>query len=211
MKPEVRFLSREIRVEGDSTAPKIKGYASVFNSLSEDLGGFREQIASDAFDACLASNCDCRALFNHDPNMVLGRTTAGTLKLTADSTGLAYEIDPPDTQVARDLMTSMKRGDIDQSSFGFYCLDDTWDLDTETNALIRTVRKATVFDVSPVTYPAYTATSSGIRNQRDLFPEGVIELPPEALALRNTEPPAEPSATGESDDDLALVLMALQQ
>lgn len=170
MKAERRFLSAEVRAMGDAgAAPKIGGYAAKFGVRSLDLGGFMEVIAPDAFDSCMAGNPDIMGLFNHDRNYVLGRTSSGTMRCAVDSVGLSYEIDAPDTQIARDLMTSMKRGDIRGSSFGFYCLDDTWDIDAETDQLIRTITKASVFDVSVVTDPAYLAADSSLRSQ---FPEG---------------------------------------
>jgi len=89
----------------------------VFNQLSENLGGFREQIAPDAFNGC--DMTDVRCLFNHDDNQVLGRTASGTLTLNRTAAGLEFECDPPDTTFARDLAASMDRGDIDQCSFSF--------------------------------------------------------------------------------------------
>lgn len=168
-KLERRFLSQPITVEGDDK-PLIRGYAAVFNSPSEDMG-FVEYVDPHAFDDALSG--DCRALFNHNADCVLGRTVSGTLRLSVDSKGLAYEIDPPDTQVCRDLMVSMKRGDINQSSFGFYCEKDSWNYDT--TPVTRTILKATLLDVSPVTYPAYAASTSEARNFPDGIPESVKE------------------------------------
>lgn len=169
MKLERRFLSQgELRVKKDDSGQKIAGYATKFTpAMSEDLGFFREQIDPHAFDACLAANPDVRGLWNHDANHVLGRTIAGTLRLSTDATGLFYEIDPPATNVAKDLMISMERGDVTQSSFGFICIEDTWREDADGN-YIRTVLKAELFDVSPVTFPAYPDATSGVRA---LFPD----------------------------------------
>ncbi len=165
---ERRFITHEFRVSSDSGKPKIQGYAALFgvrsDPLSGDLMGWVEVIAPNAFDASLATSPDVRALFNHDPNLILGRTASGTLKLTKDDTGLAYEIDPPDTQVARDLIISMQRGDISQSSFGFICLDASWGYDEVNGVEVRTVKEAILFDVSPVTYPAYLDTTSQARS-----------------------------------------------
>ena len=151
----------ELRVDAaEGMAAKISGHAAVFDQLSEDLGGFRERIAAGAFAATLQT-ADIRALFNHDANMILGRNKAGTLRLKEDLTGLAIEIDPPDTQVARDLVVSMKRGDISQMSFGFYTVNDKWQkIDGEW---IRTLLEAELFDVSPVTYAAYRQTDVAVR------------------------------------------------
>lgn len=180
MKIERRFLQAEVRATGD-TSPKIGGYAAKFNVLSQDLGGFRERIQRTAFDDCLATNPDIVGLFNHKMDYVLGRTSSRTMSVSVDDSGLAYLIDPPDTQLARDLMVSMRRGDIRGSSFGFYCLEDTWDLDPETDGLIRTIVKASVFDCSVVTDPAYLQADSSVRSQ---LPEGDEALRALAAAKR---------------------------
>lgn len=142
---------------------KIAGYAARFNSVSGDLGGFVEQIAPGAFSRALASSPDVRALFNHDPNFVIGRTTAGTLTLREDSKGLWMEAQPPDTQWARDMATSIARGDINQMSFGFSVPKggDMWGRQDDGTPL-RTLVTVDLFDVSPVTYPAYDSTSVSV-------------------------------------------------
>lgn len=156
----------EVRVDKSSGVPVITGYAAVFNSMSEDLGGFREVIRPGAFASSLAGS-DIRALVNHDKNLILGRLKAGTLKVSEDSRGLKYEITPPDTQYARDLMISIQRGDISGSSFRFYMSADaskgqTWR--SEPTGVIREITQfEAVDDVSVVTYPAYSATDVAIR------------------------------------------------
>lgn len=179
------FTLDEIRVEKrEDGSAKIVGHAAVFNQLSEDLGGFREQIAPGAFADALAD--DVRALFNHNPDYVLGRNLSKTLRMVEDSRGLAIEIDPPDTQVARDLMVSMARGDITQMSFGFSVRPNgqNWAKDDE-GRVIRTLTNVRLFDVSPVTYPAYPQTDVAVRSFTE-YQESII--PPEPwkvkLALR---------------------------
>lgn len=161
---EKRHFACEVRAEGDD-APKIIGYGSVFNSRSENLGGFREVIAPGAFDKVMDD--DVRALFNHDRNIVLGRTVSKTLNLSVDQRGLGYEIIPPDTQTVRDLvMVPMTRGDISQSSFGFRVArgGEEWSEDDE-GVIIRTITQlARLYDVSPVTYPAYPDTHVATRS-----------------------------------------------
>jgi uncharacterized protein len=156
---EIRsFTLTDLRVErAEGKSPIIRGYASVFNSLSLDLGGFRERVMPGCFSRCLAGSPDVRALINHDPNTPLGRTKAGTLRLSEDPKGLAIEIDPPDTSYARDLMISMDRKDIDQMSFAFRTITDNWH--DENGETIRDLIDADVSDVSIVTYPAYTDTT----------------------------------------------------
>lgn len=162
---ERRLLAMdELRVESrEDGSRRIIGHGAVFNKLSENLGGFREKIAPGAFDDVLED--DVRALINHDSNHILGRTTSGTLKLSVDETGLRYEIDPPDRSDARDLIVSMERGDVTQSSFAFRVDEDEWEEDDETGAVIRTITKfARLYDVSPVTYPAYPDADVGLRS-----------------------------------------------
>ncbi len=157
---ETRLGTIELR--GDDGEQRISGYAAVFNQLSENLGGFREQIAPGAFDPVMED--DVRALFNHEPSLILGRTLADTLELETDSTGLRYTINPPDTQYARDLIKSIERKDVTQSSFAFWVEDDKWEEDDE-GRVIRTIKQfRRLYDISPVVYPAYPDTSVAARN-----------------------------------------------
>lgn len=159
---ERRHYSVELRAEDD--APVLVGHAAVFNSLSEEMWGFRERIEKGAFRKTI-QEADVRALFNHDPNFVLGRTKAKTLELSEDETGLLTRITPPDTQWATDLVKSIKRGDIDQMSFGFKVIKDEWeeDFDTEPPMFTRTLKEVRLYDVSPVTFPAYSDTDVSVR------------------------------------------------
>ena len=109
------FTVNEFRATEDNGIQKIIGYAALFNVWSQDMGGFVETIEPGAFTRSLQNGADVRAVINHDPNLILGRSKSGTLTLTEDDIGLRVEIVPPDTQYARDLMTSIKRGDIDPS------------------------------------------------------------------------------------------------
>ena len=172
IKKEVRFIPQEMRVKAvEGERKKIVGYAAKFNSLSEEMWGFREQIAPGAFTEALKKS-DVRALFNHDPNYILGRQSAGTVSLTEDDVGLHYEIDPPDTQWARDIVSSIERGDIAESSFAFSMSGgvEEWD-DTATPA-IRTIKSVgNLYDVSPVTYPAYPEATTGVRSHKEIFDE----------------------------------------
>lgn len=141
---------------------QVEGHAAVFNRLSQDLGGFVEQVAPGAFKKTI-QEADVRALFNHDPSQVLGRSTAGTLRLSEDNVGLHYSVDLPDTSFARDLAVSMGRGDVSQSSFGFRVVPngDAWSF-TDQDYPLRTLNELQLMDVSPVTYPAYLDADSGI-------------------------------------------------
>lgn len=165
--------------------PLIVGYASVFyregdaateyEMWAADCYGPRvvERIMPTAFNRALAED-DVRGLFNHDDSVVLGRTGAGTLRLSVDAVGLRYEIDPPDTQAARDLIQSLRRGDISGSSFGFIPRDTSrrevaGDAASGKPAEMVIERNdVQLFDVGPVTFPAYAGASSGVRSSRDL-------------------------------------------
>lgn len=160
---EIRTFDCEIRMEGEGESRKVVGYAAVFNSDSEEMWGFRERIAPGAFDSALDVS-DVRALLNHDPNMLLARTASGTLSLSADQRGLYYEFDAPDTTVGNDLLVMLKRGDISQSSFAFTVEEEEW-TEKKGEIPIRTIiRVKRLYDVSPVTYPAYPDTTAAKRS-----------------------------------------------
>lgn len=164
---EVRsFPLSEFRIirNDEGKIEKLVGHAAVFDKLSLDLGGFREKIAPGAFKKSIKGD-DIRALFNHDRNYVLGRTRSKTLTLKEDDQGLYTEITPPDTTWAKDLMKSVDRGDITQMSFGFETIADSWEKKEKED--IRTLEEAKLFDVSPVTFPAYpdTDVSVALRSQ----------------------------------------------
>ena len=163
MDKERRFQNDiEVRELDDGTKV-ISGYAIVFNSESNDLGGFKEIIKPGSLRQ--ADTDDVVALFNHDTNIVLGRTPA-TLNLKTTNKGLRYEITPPDTNSAKDLLTSIERGDVKGSSFGFTIAEggDTWEEPEERGQpWMRTITAFDrIFDVSPVVYPAYSATDTSV-------------------------------------------------
>ena len=155
----------EVRDAGGSTRPRLAGYAAKFNTLSKPLGAmqFREKIDPHAFDETLASRPDVRFTLNHNPNHVMGRTAAGTLKLFADRVGLGFDLDA-DTGPGRNLVVSVKRGDISDCSFAFRTLEDAWSKDENGNP-IRTLKKVSLHDgdVAAVTYPAYPNTEINAR------------------------------------------------
>lgn len=163
---EKRSYVGEVRAESkDSEPTHIIGYGSVFNTRSQLMWGFREIIMPGAFDDVLDD--DVRGLFNHDPNFILGRSKAGTLSLSVDDKGLRYDIIAPDTPTIRDLVIApLQRGDITQSSFAFNVArnGDEWYEDDE-GVVIREIHKISrLYDVSPVTYPAYQEANSTARS-----------------------------------------------
>lgn len=161
---ETRYIGFEGRAEV-SDDERIRGYAIVFGVKSLDLGGFREIIRPSAVDRTLREGLDVRAYIDHDSGKVLGRTSAGTLRLMKDGHGLRVEISPPNTTVAKDLMVSIKRGDISGMSFRFRALDDEWHM--EDGEPIREVTDSIIGEVSVVAEPAYPDTDVAVRSLRE--------------------------------------------
>jgi HK97 family phage prohead protease len=161
---ETRACLGELRVEQRGLAKFLSGYAIVWDRLSEDLGGFREQIASSAIDRTLADKVDLRALVDHDPGKVIGRISAGTLRVEKDGHGLKVQIDPPMTSAGQDLVESVRRGDVTGMSFSFRTMlnGDVWDFKTDPPT--RTVIDMLVREVSAVSWPAYTQTEVAMRS-----------------------------------------------
>lgn len=179
---ERRTYTAELRIEPPSIGkrtPTIRGYAAKFNTLSElmpmkDVDGktvyFREQLMPGCFATAIPVS-DVRSLFNHDVNLIMGRTLAGTLRIKEDDVGLAFENDPPDTTYSRDLQISMQRGDITNCSFGFNVAakGDSWERDSANpGQFIRSIHTISrLYDASPVTYPAYVDTSCALRSMHE--------------------------------------------
>lgn len=154
---ETRFLDgAEIRMEDDEQ--HISGYLAKFNTWSEKLGWFREQILPGAFKKTLKES-DVRCTFNHTPSLILGRTSAKTLELDEDKTGLHFRNTLPDTSYARDLRESIRRGDVSGCSFAFDTIKDEWSKD-ETERSLLEVR---LHEGGPVTFPAYPQTEVSLR------------------------------------------------
>ena len=171
-----RLDSIEIR-EDESGSPEIRGYAALYGEPSEDLGGFVEVIEQGAFSKAVGRD-DVRALFNHDANYVLGRNRADTLELIDDARGLQVVITPPETQWAADLITSMRRGDVDQMSFAFGVFDEEWG--SQDDYPLRTLKDIKLYDVSVVTYPAYPQTSAAVRSKLDEISDQAVDMEQEA-------------------------------
>lgn len=210
---ERRYFATEFetRTLPDGTF-EIEGHAAVFNRHSQDLGGFVEQVDQRAFTRTLKNNPDTRALFNHDPNLILGRTSAGTLDIATDEVGLYYRNRLPETSYARDLRISMERGDITQSSFGFWTRNDEWTR-TESGMPLRTLTEVSLNegDVSPVTFPAYLDADSGVRAAvrslvdslgREIEPDGIAEALDE-IASRSVDAPDNDVVVDDIDEDPA--------
>lgn len=148
----------------DDQPNRIVGYAAVFNSPSEDLGGFIERIIPRAFKRSITSNGDVLALVGHERNLILGRTRNKTLTLTEDDHGLQVTIDLPDTSYARDLRESIARGDISGMSFGFNVPEGGAKMFREGGRIVRELLDIDLVEVSVVTMPAFLATSAELRS-----------------------------------------------
>lgn len=180
---EKRYITAtQLEIRADDEGKKtLSGYAAVFNSLSENLGGFREQIAPGAFASSIREGSDIKAFWNHNSDIVLGRTTSGTLRLKEDETGLAIEIDPPAS--AASFVESVQRGDVSQMSFGFSVLPDGDRVEMdEDGMMIRTLTNVRLFEVSPVAMPAYPATSINSRTIEELRERAVPKVSEALLA-----------------------------
>ena len=160
--PEIRAGGAAgLTADGSRT---LGGYAAVFMSLSDDLGGFVEQIDPRAFDASLADQAnDICSLWNHNMDFPLARRSAGSLRLSADATGLKVEIDVGNSSYGNDLLANVREKTVGKMSFGFECLRDRIERGPR---LIRTLLECRLVEVSPVTIPAYRATSIGERGRQ---------------------------------------------
>jgi len=174
LKVERRFLATDVAPvavrdgEGDKPA-HVTGTASVFYDGTPDTefslwDGAVERVMPGSFKRAIKED-DVRGLFNHNPDNLLGRNVAGTLDLKESKAGLEYDATAADTQVARDVRTHIARGDVTGSSFGFIATDEQWR--TEDELEIREIRGVRLFDVGPVTFPAYEGTEAGVRSAGD--------------------------------------------
>lgn len=160
MKSE-RFLA-EFRATLDGN--RLIGHAAVFGQTAKLATGY-ERLAPSAFKAALADPAtDVRALVNHNPTMVLGRQSAGTLKLETDDQGLRFEVDLPDTSYARDLRELIGRGDVTGASFGFVPGEDEWSTAPDGKQVRTHTSVRKLLDVSPVTWPAYEGATVALRH-----------------------------------------------
>jgi hypothetical protein len=214
-------LRAEVRAEADAHQ-RIVGHAAVFDEWTTLYEGesyvWREIVRPGAFRDAIAENQDVRSLWNHDANFVLGRTAAGTLALSEDETGLLSDTDPVPAQWARDLMLSIARGDVSQMSFAFTVRRGDQTTTTEKDGVVvsedggerTTIRRdgnriieerellsMNLFDVSPVTYPAYEQTDVGLRKAGERREKEIRER---VLAAKGTR----------KSDRLALMFMRLR-
>lgn len=164
---EQRSCGAEFRIAepegGNGELPTLEGYAAVFDKATEIWPGYREKIARGAFTRTLNEGADVRALVDHEPSKILGRNTAGTLTLEENNKGLKVRISPANTTAGRDIIESVRRGDVSQMSFAFRSIVDEYE-DHKDGSYTRTLKDVDLFDVSIVTYPAYPQTSVAVRS-----------------------------------------------
>ena len=179
---ERRYVTRKPEIRQSEDGPTtLTGYAAVFDKDSEELGywdPFVERIDRAAFDDCLADKPDVRCLFNHDPNIVLGRTKSETLTLTVDNIGLRYEAVLPASGVEM-VAEAVKRGDVDQSSFAFSIRSQKWERVKDGPDRRTILEVEELYDVSPVTYPAYPDTTVAARSRAQQLDDGNAGQDPE--------------------------------
>lgn len=171
--PTAEHCTREVRVLADcglaldkrvsGALPRLVGYAALFNKSTELFPGLRETVAPGAFTRTLEEGADVKALFNHNPDIVLGRNKAGTLTLEENTKGLKVNIQPPDTETGRGVVESVRRGDVSQMSFAFEVVEVT-EKDVGDGWWERTLVDVELSDVSLVTYPAYPDTTIAARS-----------------------------------------------
>lgn len=218
-KREVRMFSTALRLEtradGEEQRNVLVGHAAVFNQRT-NLGFFDEVVKPGAFRNTLKEGADVRALVDHDPSRIIGRSKdggkTGTLRMKEDKVGLHVEIDVADTQAGRDIMESVRRGDVDGMSFGFFVREDGDKvIEEKSGRLLRELRDLDVWDVSAVTYPAYEQTDLAERGSESPQFEArsisdVYESMPEDLRSRAEKAEDEPTPEPLTRSDIAEIV-----
>jgi HK97 family phage prohead protease len=169
--PEVRTNSVEFEVRAEGDGMTFTGYASVFNSPSQDLGGFIEYVAPGAFKRSLQSRNEVKLLWNHDSGEPLASLRGGTMQLVEDDRGLKVTAQLPNTTRGRDIAELLRTNVIDSMSFGFNVIKDTWSRDGQT----RTLDSVRLFEVSIVSFPAYESTTAQVRSQPTINPDQLAD------------------------------------
>jgi hypothetical protein len=193
------FNMEETRTERNDNALKVTGYAARFEKLSVPMFGFKEKIRAGAFSKSLKTN-NIKALWNHNSDLVLGSTSAGTLSLEEDDKGLRFEMTLPDTQAGRDAHVLVERGDVNQMSFGFLIKKQEWD-EADRSNVIRTLVEVDLREVSLTPFPAYKQTSAKTRSVNEDYEDYRKEI--------NAEQVKETS-TRKNELDIKMKLLSLE-
>jgi HK97 family phage prohead protease len=186
--PEIRTNSVDFEVRAEGDGMTFTGYASVFNSPSEDLGGFVEYVAPGAFKRSLQSRNEVKLLWNHDAGEPLASLRGGTMQLVEDERGLKVTAQLPNTSRGRDIAELLRTNVIDSMSFGFNVIKDSWSRDGQT----RTLESVRLFEVSIVSFPAYESTTAQVRSQQTINPDQLADA---LLKLESGEELDEANAT----------------
>jgi HK97 family phage prohead protease len=186
--PEVRTNSVDFEVRAEGDGMTFTGYASVFNSPSQDLGGFIEYVAPGAFKRSLQSRNEVKLLWNHDAGEPLASLRGGSMQLVEDEVGLKVTATLPQTSRGKDVAELLRLKTIDSMSFGFNVIKDTWSRDGQT----RTLDSVRLFEVSIVSFPAYEATTATVRSQPTINPDQLADA---LLKLESGEELDEANAT----------------
>jgi len=199
---ERRFTLLPVEMRGGGNGNRIGGYAAVYNTISQNLGGFVEQVGKGFFNLSHSRNWPgVMARYNHEDNMLLGTTAAKTLSLELDELGLLYDVTPPKSRA--DVVELVQRGDIQKSSFAFIAENDDWKMSDDQNYPMRTLLQGVLVDVAPVNSPAYLSTTVGMRSM-DPAEQKRLNLGPEAayasLAARMNAEFAEVRSLAEENE-----------
>lgn len=189
MKPEIERrlvtvpvevpVQLEERADAEGALPKIVGYTAVFGvdtEINSYFGSFKERIQKGAFKRAIREGQNVRALRNHDPDNLLGTTQAKTVRLKEDDIGLHIEVDTDDTTVGRDTVSMIKRGDLSGMSFAFIVRKEKWISGEDGSPDMRIIQDVDLYDVGPVTYPAYSQTTADTRSASKAHQVGLAEL-----------------------------------
>lgn len=162
-------VSIKTREAGEEGSPVIQGYAALFDvetEIGSCYGAFKESIAPGAFTRTLQENPRVISLYNHDFNYLLGTTASGTLRLMEDMRGLWFEVDPPQNSVGQDLVESVRRGDVNGASFMFTITKEEWTVaQSKEDFDRRRILEVDLIECGPVSLPAYSQTSVGLRSE----------------------------------------------
>jgi hypothetical protein len=169
--PEIRTNSVDFEVRAEGDGMSFTGYASVFNSPSEDLGGFIEYVAPGAFKRSLQSRNEVKLLWNHDSGEPLASLRGGTMQLVEDNRGLKVTAQLPNTTRGRDVAELLRSKVISSMSFGFNVIKDSW----SSNGQTRTLESVRLFEVSIVSFPAYEATTAQVRSSQTINPDQLAD------------------------------------
>jgi HK97 family phage prohead protease len=187
MENETRVLDlsavpMEIRADDDGNRTLV-GYGAVFGKRSQDLGGFEEVIAPEAFNRTIKNQKDILVTLNHDVGALLGRTAAGTARIDVDEVGVRYSVDLPDTTTGRDVEVLASRGDLFGSSFTFSVTPkgDSWSKDDD-GTRVRTLNEVRLYELGPVVSPAYLDTTVALRSMEAIQEEREVEVDDETQA-----------------------------